>query len=413
MKNRSSLNNLLNRDRKKLYIILSIVMISVLTLTVVYAALSTTLNITGNAEVTAASWDIHFDNIQINTGSVEASKLPTIIDLRTINFAVGLKEPGDYYKFTVDIVNDGTIDAMIDSVIKTPELTQTQAKYLKYEIEYTDGNSINNKQLLPKKMTKTMSVLVAYRSDVASSDIPTAGESLNLSFTMNYIQSDETGTVIPENKPIVRVASGDVNTIGSEICIGEECFHLIENDGKSITLLSKYNLYVGNRVENDTFERGPLDNPIVQQHPSALGALYTPEGNLTGFPWIGTIKFSNTNYWLSQNINEDNYIYNMNATAYEYLNNYKNKLEENDILIEEIRLIKYDELVKLGCPSEGGQCKNQAPEWIYTTSYWAGNAYDSEYVWHILSSGKFYRVKYSTDYGYGIRPVIKMSLVDF
>lgn len=58
MRNRLSLNSFFNRDRKVLYIVLSVVMISVLTLTVVYSALSTTLNINGNAEVSAASWDI-------------------------------------------------------------------------------------------------------------------------------------------------------------------------------------------------------------------------------------------------------------------------------------------------------------------------------------------------------------------
>ena len=57
MRNRYSLSSLLGRDRKMLYTVLSILIVSVLTLTVVYAALSTTLNINGNAEVSAASWD--------------------------------------------------------------------------------------------------------------------------------------------------------------------------------------------------------------------------------------------------------------------------------------------------------------------------------------------------------------------
>ena len=51
MRNKRGLNNVLRTDRKTLYIVLSIVIVSVLTLTVVYAALSTTLNINGQAEV--------------------------------------------------------------------------------------------------------------------------------------------------------------------------------------------------------------------------------------------------------------------------------------------------------------------------------------------------------------------------
>lgn len=43
MRNKRGISNILFTDRKTLYIVLGIVMISVLTLTVVYAALSTTL----------------------------------------------------------------------------------------------------------------------------------------------------------------------------------------------------------------------------------------------------------------------------------------------------------------------------------------------------------------------------------
>ena len=77
MRNKRGLNNILSANRKALYIVLSVVMISVLALTVVYAALSTTLNINGNAEVSAASWDIYLDIVQLNSNSV-TSNLPTI-----------------------------------------------------------------------------------------------------------------------------------------------------------------------------------------------------------------------------------------------------------------------------------------------------------------------------------------------
>ena len=42
---------------------------------------------------------------------------------------------------------------MIDSVIKNPDLTSEQAKYIKYEVSYQNGESIASKQLLAKKKT--------------------------------------------------------------------------------------------------------------------------------------------------------------------------------------------------------------------------------------------------------------------
>ena len=84
MKNRNNLINFFGRDRKVLYITLCIVMLLALTLTIAYAALSTTLNIDGNAEVSAASWDIYLDNAQLINGSVGNSISIDDIDITFI-----------------------------------------------------------------------------------------------------------------------------------------------------------------------------------------------------------------------------------------------------------------------------------------------------------------------------------------
>ena len=142
-----SFKDYFGRDRRALYIVLGIVMISVLTLTVVYAALSTTLNINGNAEVSSASWDIHLANVQLNSSSATTG-VPTITNSTTASFSTTLSKPGDFYEFTIDVVNEGSIDAMIDSVTKTPSLTDTQKKYLNYIVEYQNGEAITTKQLV-------------------------------------------------------------------------------------------------------------------------------------------------------------------------------------------------------------------------------------------------------------------------
>ena len=89
MRNKRGLNNILSTDRKTLYMVLSIVMVSVLTLTVVYAALSTTLQINGQAEVTAANWDIHLDNVVLNSSSATTTA-PTITNSTTATFSTTL-----------------------------------------------------------------------------------------------------------------------------------------------------------------------------------------------------------------------------------------------------------------------------------------------------------------------------------
>ena len=55
------------------------------------------------------------------------------------------------------------------------------------------------------------------------------------------------------------VVVGDGKSIGSEIACGNEHFYVIGNDGDTIRMLAKYNLYVGsifNKINNNTYIRG-------------------------------------------------------------------------------------------------------------------------------------------------------------
>ena len=138
------------KDRKILYVILAIVLVSVFTLSIAYAALNEVLTIQGSAQVSSADWDVHFDNVNVTNGSVSGDD-SRITSATTAMFSTTLNMPGDFYEFTIDVVNDGAIDAMIDSFVITPNLTNEQAKYIKYEVTYQNGENINTKQTLKKR----------------------------------------------------------------------------------------------------------------------------------------------------------------------------------------------------------------------------------------------------------------------
>ena len=183
--------------RKTLYLSLGIMLISVLSLTVVYAALSQVLNISGSTEIAASNWDIYLDNVIVRTGSVSANA-PSISG-NNLSFTANLLKPGDYYEFSVDVVNDGSIDAMIDSIVKTPELTEEQSKFFKFEATYQNGDPIATKQTLKTKTRTPLIVRIEYRKDLTAADLPKTTTSLNLKLTLVYVQSDGTGSVINNN----------------------------------------------------------------------------------------------------------------------------------------------------------------------------------------------------------------------
>lgn len=194
------------KDRKMLFGILCIVFVCVFTLTIVYAALNAVLTISGNAEVAASNWDIYLANPKVTNGSATMN-VPEIKSNSTLEFSATLDMPGDFYEFTVDVVNDGSIDAMIENVVKTPELDDSQKKYLKYEITYQNGESIDKEQLLASKTTMPIKVRLEYRTDLSASDLPTGQVELELALTLEYVQSDGTGSSVTNNGSNILVTS--------------------------------------------------------------------------------------------------------------------------------------------------------------------------------------------------------------
>ena len=393
---------MIRQNRKIQFIILLTLVCLVGTMTIAYAILSTTLNINGTAQVMDASWNVHFENINVNPNSVPIS--PIITDNDKINFSADLTTPGQFYKFTVDIVNSGSIDAMIETIITNPELTTDQKKYLRYEVEYVDGSEINETQLLKVNETKTISILVSYRNDIPTTDLPKTETNLDLEIRLVYVQATTIGTEIQNGDNPIKIVNGDLNTIGSEICIDTECFYLINNDGYTATMLAKYNLHVGYNCP--TASTCTLyENPTGIQHSTMLG---WQEGVASR---LGTTYFSTTAYWINEQ-SYPKYVYNENSHIYHFVENYKIFLQQKGLYIEEARLIKQEELLKLGC-TDKYNCKQSSYHWIYSTSYWTGIAISNDTVVFLYSVGSGPDDTYDDGNGAGVRPVIEIPLTEF
>ena len=385
------------KDRKVLTLGLCLVAVCVFTLTIAYAALNAVLTIQGSAKVSSAEWDIYLSNPRVTNGSA-TTDIPQIKTSSTLEFSTTLNLPGDFYEFTVDVVNDGSIDAMIENVVKTPELTTEQAKFLKYEITYQNNEPITTKQLLAKDSTMPIKVRIEYRNDISASDLPTGQVVLDLALTLEYTQSDGSGSSVTNNgMKVINVVSGDGTQKSDEVCIGEECFYVISSTEETVTMLAKYNLYVGGEYNSSWTAYG--DEATGKQDLNMIGL--SPNGK----PYKGTTKFSNTNYWSSTVSTYPAYIYDSNSTLYSYVENYKTYLSTLGVTPSEARLITYEELTSLGCSSSS--CNN-APSWVYATSYWSGSAYSSSRVWYVNSSGSIYR-GFSDASNFGCRPVITIS----
>ena len=187
------------RQKNKKFIVIAIALL--LVISIGYAALSTQLQINGTANVAATTWNVYFTNIVTTTGSVTPTTAPTTsgTSTTTLTYAVVLEEPGDFYEFTVDVKNGGTINAKIaDNGISNTTLTQAEDALVNYTVTYSNGTAIAAGDKLTKSGqtvngigdTRTIKVRVEFDPNV-SSEVLNAMDgdvALTLQLSLNYVQ---------------------------------------------------------------------------------------------------------------------------------------------------------------------------------------------------------------------------------
>ena len=179
--------------------VIGILAFAVLFMSIGFAAYSQMLNINGVATIgtTANKWSIHFNpnSYQLGEGSVEENS--KAISDNSISYNVTLEKPGDYYLFQIDAINDGQLNAVLDS-IQMSELTAHQADYVKYTVTFDDiafRTSADNLNIALPSATGVNRKVVTVRVDYDITDthkvLPLVEPlELDLSVAFNYSQSE-------------------------------------------------------------------------------------------------------------------------------------------------------------------------------------------------------------------------------
>ena len=224
--------------------------LAIVATTIAYAALSTTLNVSGTVTKKGGSWNIYFTNP--SSASIEGSAKASTITLAStqVSFNVELYKPNDSVTYTVDIKNGGTIDAILDSVTLTGVDTASNND-ITYKVTYKDGTTIKKGDTLNKGVTKTIKIYVKYNdvSTLSSTDIK-----LNLGASLAYIQttdSSSTGgggsTTNALCKLVAPVTTGELYTFGDEYTCNlgdneEKTFFVLETYGDNVSLIMDRNI---------------------------------------------------------------------------------------------------------------------------------------------------------------------------
>ena len=344
------------------------ILLVVLLLAVGFAAVTTTLFINGTTNIgtNKSDFDVYYSKAKVN--GVEDNTV--ITDDTHIVFTQEMKKVGETYVLDYDVTNGSrNYDATL-----TMTCTESNEYLNVTNVFDTDTN-------LPATETRSGKLTIELKKGYAGET--TKEVTIECTINANALERNTLSEGIPADK----VKSG--YNVGDVVTIGTEGFHVIKDNGDTVTLFADYNL--GTDYKQSTT--------------------------------ANNVKFSNSDGWEYTPGPKEIDIQTWSTNPKTYVNNYvdyiKTKVSATSSDTLTGNLITMTELGELGCtiiadysPASGLTCANSAnASWIVNgQQYWTRSAYsnNSNSVYFVTTYGVIANNP-SKNVVSGVRPVIIIS----
>lgn len=231
----------------------NLIIVLILLISIGFAYLSTTLNVIGTSILHSNKWEVIWDDTSVNeeSSSITAT-LPRVDNNKTtVTYNVTLNNPGDYYEFSLDAFNNGTVDAMVSLITftyKENNTTVTLPSVIKHTVKYADGSDIAVKDLLEAGQKQKYYINIEYDRNVTTSNMISTNRTFTVTIKIDYEQADNTAvakvinsnTLCPNNKHL-EITSNTVckraTNLHTEICDSEKASYCISDgytDGSEV-----------------------------------------------------------------------------------------------------------------------------------------------------------------------------------
>ena len=176
----------IKEDKKKILILLCGIFIICGT-ALGYAALSSTLKISGMGTI-STSWDILFTSIEEKGSKGATSNESVVTDKLTATFDVDIDAPGNYIEYNVTLKNNGNIDAVIESIEGIVEANTKEPTGIQFKVS---GIRIGDDLFAGDEKTFVV------RAEIPSSEttLPSGTKTLNLKVNVRQKDIDSSGLV--------------------------------------------------------------------------------------------------------------------------------------------------------------------------------------------------------------------------
>lgn len=219
----------MERNRKIKTLSLVALIVAVLGLGVAFAALSSQLTINGSAKAQAGSWNIHFaktlDMPTQTTGDASFTE-PTLSDTSILGFKANVTKPGDSVTYYFDIVNSGSVDALIeDYVFKTGYLECSGSSVSDHPeckiYDFDDNGNINNHDLrVWRASIKYGLYYTDNNKEIIAGDEIRAGETKHAKLVVEYLSSSK--YLLPDGMQITSMKNTPITIDFVQSSYGDE-----------------------------------------------------------------------------------------------------------------------------------------------------------------------------------------------
>lgn len=166
--------------KKNLLLFFALVFISI-----GFAVLSSNLSLISTLTFKENNWDVHIENGKVEEYSITNAKIT--VENTDVNIQGTFNAPGDYVDYSFVIVNNGTLNAQLNSIIDS--LTEDEKKYISYSLKYAeDTTELTKDDTIYAGQAKKVIAHFEYKYDVETF---ATFENLDISLQLKYIQQKD------------------------------------------------------------------------------------------------------------------------------------------------------------------------------------------------------------------------------
>lgn len=202
--------------KKKRSLYSAIIVLLFVSIGIGYSLINSTINMNGSFGISKVTWSVHFTNPSVLEGSSLQDTAYTLnADKTQMSLDLSFVYPGEVFKMYVEVINEGTLDAMLNELSVTG-LTDAQKKLVTYEVTYSDGTPMATNDILESGKKEELLITISYGIGLSPSEYPTDDQDMSVNVKLSYVQNKKSVSVNHRTLNMVMARKASLDSVASK-----------------------------------------------------------------------------------------------------------------------------------------------------------------------------------------------------